>query len=494
MKKKFWIFLSGILILLLGIYIGGGFQSLSYNDSVLKAEPNNSYQFSSESDLLNFNEAFISVAERANPSVVTIFTEKIIKRQAMQSPFGEDDRFRDFFDRFFRIPIPEGELRQSGLGSGVVIREDGYIITNNHVIEKADDIKVKLMGDKRYTAKIVGTDSKTDIAVLKIDEENLPVIPIGDSDKLRVGEWVLAIGSPFAKELAHTVTAGIVSAKGRSNFRLTEFEDFIQTDAAINPGNSGGALVNLKGELVGINSAIISGSRGFQGVGLAVPINMAKMVMEQLIKSGKVVRGFLGIIIQNIDEVKADALNLPDQRGVLVGDVNEDSPAEKAGLKVGDVIKKLNGEIVNNKNELRNNIAATSPGTWVTLGIIRDDEEESIRIKLGELPEDDVVSSPVEKKEDVIGIAVSEIAPSLALRFQIDPDERGILITDIDPSGVGADAGLKVGDIIKRINRSNIRSVSDYELTIKSLKGGDSVIMHIKRRDGSFFVSFRIPK
>ncbi len=497
MKKKTGFFLSSVLLVIIGIFIGLGLTNQPESKTVLRAESTNTLHSNQESDINSFNEAFISVAEAANPAVVMVSTEKTAKRQTRRSPFYEDDRFRDFFDRFFKSPTPEGEFSLKGLGSGVIIKEDGYILTNNHVVDKVDDIWVKITGEKKYKAKIVGTDPKTDVAVLKIDEKNLPVIPLGDSDKLRIGEWVLAIGSPFGEQLAHTVTAGIVSALGRSDFNLTGregYEDFIQTDAAINPGNSGGALVNLKGELVGINSAIISGSRGFQGVGFAVPINLAKDIMEQLIEKGKVVRGYIGIGIQDIDEDAANALNLKDLRGILVREISNNSPAEKSDLKVGDIITKLNGENVDNVSKLRNRVAATSPGIWINLNIIRDGEEKTVKVKLGELPEDDTAFSPVEKKEEVIGITVSEITPSVASRFDIDADERGVVITDIAASGVGAKAGFKVGDVIKKVNKKDIKSVSDYELAVKSLKKGESALVLIKRTEGTFFISFRIPE
>ncbi len=504
MKNKLRFLAIGISFIAIVILIGYGLTFQSDNNPILKAETSvKNYQSQIGLDLLSFNEAFISVAERANPSIVTIFTERVIKRDSREfrSPFFDSDPFRDFFgedffDRFFRIPIPEGELRQHGLGSGVIVRENGYIITNNHVIEKADVIKVKLMGGKTHDAKIVGTDPKTDIAVLKIEEKNLPAVPLGDSDKLRVGEWVLAIGSPFGEALAHTVTAGIVSAKGRSNIGLAEYSDFIQTDAAINHGNSGGALVNLKGELVGINTAIISsGSGGFQGVGLAVPINMAKDVMNQLISKGKVVRGWLGVWIQPVTEDIKRVLDLKDQKGALISQVTENSPAEKADLMIQDVIKKLDGKEVINTGDLRNRVAATSPGTWVTLSIIRDGKQRNIRVKLAELPSDEqIVSLVTEKTEGTIGITVSEITPGIASKFQIDSNEKGVVITNVNPSGVGASADLRVGDVIKKVNKTNIESVKDYDSAVKSLKKGDSVLMHIKRQEGSFFIYFRIPE
>ena len=494
MRSKRGLLLSGVLFILLGIFVGYGITQFPNDDAVTRAQYS---QMQKGTDLMGFNEAFVSVAEKANPSVVTIFTEKITKQKDRnQHPFSNDP----FFNRFFRMPAPEGDLRQSGLGSGVIVRADGYIITNNHVVKEADVIKVQLKGakDKEYKAEVVGTDPKTDIAVIKIKADNLPVISIGDSEKLRVGEWVMAIGSPFGEELAHTVTAGIVSAKGRSSWgfrELADYADFIQTDASINPGNSGGALVNMKGELVGINSAIITGSKGFQGVGLAVPINMAKNVMEQLIDHGKVIRGWLGVYIQDVDENMAKVLGLKNMKGTIIPNVAEDSPADKAGIKVDDIIIKLNGEDIVDSDDLRKKIAATSPGTVVTLTVIRDGKEKRIDVKLGELPADDASLAAAEKEQGNIGITVGSISERNAEYYGIDPDEEGVVITGVARGSVAERSSLKEGDIIKKINRVNIKSIKDYKRVVKKLKGGDSVLMFIKRpKVGTHFISFEIPE
>ncbi len=498
MRNKRGILLSGVLFILLGIFIGYGITQFSSDDGVTQAQysPDKS-PVQKGTDLTVFNEAFVSVAELANPSVVTIFTEKITKRKDRnQNPFSNDP----FFNRFFRMPAPEGGRLQEGLGSGVIVRANGYIITNNHVVKDADVIKVKLKGakDKQYKAEVIGTDPKTDIAVIKIEADNLPVIQIGDSDKLRVGEWVMAIGSPFGEELAHTVTAGIVSAKGRSSDdfrRLADFADFIQTDASINPGNSGGALVNLRGELVGINSAIVTGSRGFQGVGLAVPINMAKNVMEQLIDHGKVIRGYLGVRIRDIDENAANVLGLKDLKGSMIDQVEEGFPADKAGIKTGDIIVKLNGEDILDSGDLQKKIAATAPGTVVTLTIVRDEKEKKIDVKLGELPPDDAVLADAEKEQGNTGIKVGSISGRNAEYYRLDSDERGIVITSVTRGSVAERSSLREGDIIKKINRVDIESVKDYKRVMKKLKGGDSVLMFIKRpKVGTHFVSFEIPE
>lgn len=495
MKRKFVIVTSVIFLILLGVFIG---HNLTFHYET-KAEPIiNQYKSLNEQNLTNFNDAFVSVAEKSNPSVVTITTEKVIKQQTRRPNFDRSP-FRDFFgddlfNRFFG-QVPEGDIRQRALGSGVIVRQDGYIITNNHVVKDFDVIKVKLIGDKEeYKAKVVGKDPKTDIAVLKIDKKNLPVLPFGDSDRLRVGEWVLAIGSPFGEELEHTVTAGIVSAKGRSGMGITQYEDFIQTDAAINPGNSGGAMINLKGELVGINSAIVTGGQGFQGVGFAVPINLAKNIMDKLMDKGKVVRGWLGVWIQDVSENTSNVLGLKGTKGAIIGDVTDNSPASKADLKVGDVVKKLDGKEIVGSKDLSSRIADIEPGTTVRLSIIREGEEKEVSVNLGEQPSEELASAPAEKSEETIGVKVSEITPNIASQLQIEPKETGVVITDINQAGIGAGAGLAVGDIIKKINKKDIKTVRDYNGIIKNLKKGDSVLMLIKRGDNSRFVSFRIPE
>jgi len=292
----------------------------------------------------------------------------------------------DFYRRFFGAPRQEGDIVQHGLGSGVIVRSNGIILTNNHVVQKTDELKVRLNDGREFEAEVKGTDPATDLAVIKIKANNLPALPIGDSDALRVGEWVLAIGSPLSPNLAHTVTAGIVSAKGRSGVGLSNYEDYIQTDAAINPGNSGGALVNLKGELVGINSAIATRTGGNMGIGFAIPSKLARKVMNDILKNGKVIRGWIGVRIQNINPPLAKSYGLEKPEGAIVSSVTPDSPAEKAGLKEGDVILTLNGKKVKNSSDLALRVSSTDPGTTVTLGIFRDGKEKTIKIKLGQMP------------------------------------------------------------------------------------------------------------
>lgn len=449
------------------------------------------------------NDTFIAIAKQVNPSVVTIFSERVLKSQQVSpyaSPFFENP-FRDFFgddffNRFFSPSPPDrrGEApRVQGMGSGVIVSSDGYIITNNHVVSEADELEVMLLRGKRVKAEIVGTDPKTDIAVIKVKENGLRPIKIGDSDKLRVGEWVIAVGSPLSAELNHTVTSGIVSAKGRSQVGLADYEDFIQTDAAINPGNSGGALVNLNGELVGINTAIATRTGGFQGIGFAVPINMAKAVMDELIEHGKVVRGWLGVLIQDVDENLKESLDLPSTKGALVNDVAKDGPAEKAGLQQQDFIMAIDGMPVENTNQLRNKVASIAPGTEVDLTVWRDGREKHIRVELGELPTDEPSGEPGRGGGyENLGFAVRDLTPELANRFDIDPAEEGVVITNISRNSNAFDAGLRQGDLIRAIDKQRVTSVRDFRRIVGKKERGDNILIHAKRRGRSFFVAFPI--
>ncbi len=430
------------------------------------------------------NNAFIAIAKKANPSVVTIFTDKVVKQ-----PDPYTSPFSDFFGRSF----PEREQHLQGMGSGVIISEDGYILTNYHVVRDADAIKVMLLNGKKVEAKIIGTDAKTDIAVLKVKEKNLAPMALGDSDHLHTGEWVLAIGSPLSENLAQTVTAGIVSAKGRSNVGLANYEDFIQTDAAINPGNSGGALVNLDGKLVGINTAIASQSGGFQGIGFAVPINMARRIMESLIKEGKVVRGWLGVLIQDIDENLAKALNAPASGGVLVADITQSSPAEKAGIKAGDIILELDNRKVKDGTQLRNEIARRAPGTAVKILIFREGKKIDLNIILGELPGEP--ARPARKADvfEKLGFKVQPLDDQIAKILRIDPNEKGLVVMEVLPNSPVFESGLRPGDLIREVNRVPVNTVNDFIEIISQLKSGDTVLIHLKRYDNHFFAAFELP-
>ncbi|MDH7500527.1 MAG: DegQ family serine endoprotease [candidate division NC10 bacterium] len=350
-------------------------------------------------DLSGVGEAFVEVAKSTKPAVVNISTTKVIRlREAPLSPFFNDPFFRRFFGedffRGFRVPP---EQRVQSLGSGVIVNQDGYIITNNHVVEQASEIRV-LLGDKReFTGRVVATDPRTDVAVVKISGDHLPTIPWGDSDRLQVGEWVLAIGNPFG--LNQTVTAGIISATGRANVGIADYEDFIQTDAAINPGNSGGALVNVRGELIGINTAIFSRSGGYMGIGFAIPSNMAREVMEALIKKGKVTRGWLGVQIQSVTPELAKKFGLRETQGVLIAAVSEKSPAQKAGMKRGDIVLEFAGKRMEDPEHLRREVAHTEPGKQVPVKIWRNGKEIMLQVVIEELPKEVVMRTPAPEEE-----------------------------------------------------------------------------------------------
>jgi len=443
--------------------------------------------------LRDFNEAFVDIAESATPSVVTIFTEKTVNRRFV-SPF---DLFGSPFDGFFDRPrgnqAPDSRKEVlRGLGSGVIISKDGYILTNNHVIENADTIYIRTYDNKRHEAKIIGSDPKTDIAVIKTDAKNLNPIAIGDSDALRVGEWVIAIGSPLGENLARTVTQGIVSAKGRANVGLADYEDFIQTDAAINPGNSGGPLVNIDGELVGINTAIASRTGGFQGIGFAVPSNMARQIMQSLVKSGKVTRGWLGVTIQDVDENIAKGLRLDKADGVLVGTVLENSPAKAAGLKTGDVILEINGKKLRDTVELRNTIARTSPGTTVQLTLWRDGALKKVSVKLNEIPDQPVAAEQQQEMDQQLGFNAAPLSPELAAQYRLQTDTGKVVVTEVTQGSNAYRAGLRNGDSIKAVNRQNISSYKQFLSLVGKMKQGDLLFLLVERGGSKVYFAFNL--
>ncbi|MFQ6113450.1 MAG: Do family serine endopeptidase, partial [bacterium] len=399
-----------------------------------------------------------------------------------------------------RIPGDgEQEFRQHGLGSGVIVDQGGYILTNYHVVKEADEINV-VIDKKEYDATIVGTDPATDIAVVKIDKKNLPAIILGDSDKLEVGEWVLAIGNPFDLSLEHTVTAGIISAKGRSGLRLggeVNYQDFIQTDAAINPGNSGGALVNLKGELVGINTAIIAGNTGGNvGIGFAIPIDMAKRVMDELIAHGKVIRGYLGVRIGTPDAEMSEALGLKENEGAVVVEVQRDTPADRAGLKKYDVIVEVEGHPIESAQELTNLIASYDPGTRVNLKIVRDGKIKYIAVTLAERPETSDETPRIAQSRSVtarLGLQVTELTNRLAREYGYEGEE-GVLVSDVRSNSVAYEKGIRRGDLIKEVNRKKVKSVREFESIVEKLDAGKIVLFQIKRGRENNFVAMKVPK
>lgn len=431
------------------------------------------------------------LVKKLTPSVVNISTTSVSKGSSFsyESPFEgkENDQFNDFFDKFFG-DAPEREFKGRGLGSGFIFSEDGYIITNNHVVEKATDIKVILENGEVYHAEVVGTDPKTDLALLKIDpKRKLPAVRFGNSDGLEIGDWVLAIGNPFG--LGNTVTAGIISAKGRS-LGLGSYDDFIQTDAAINPGNSGGPLFNFNGEVIGVNTAIIAGG---QGIGFAIPINMAKVVVAQLRDSGKVVRGWIGVYVQQITPEIAESINLQNHQGALVADVTPGGPAEKAGVQRGDIIVEFNGNAIQDMQELPKSVASYAPGTSTQLKVFRNGETKTLNIKLGELPEEIAESSRKltgKAVEQGLGLVVQEISPQVQRMFQTDIRE-GVIITNVEPGSTAENAGLEPGDVIMEINKNKIANIDNYKKSMDSISPGQNVLFLIQRGSNTIYVALK---
>lgn len=429
---------------------------------------------------------FADLAKKLTPTVVNISTTKSqsprMLRRAPGSPFGNDP-FEDFFDRFFENQ-PRRPFKEKSLGSGFIFSDEGYIITNNHVVAGADDIKVKLSDGREYKGEIKGTDEKLDLALIKIDAKNhLPVAELGDSDTIRIGEWVMAIGNPFG--LSQTITAGIVSAKGRV-IGSGPYDDFIQTDASINPGNSGGPLFDASGKVVGINTAIVAGG---QGIGFAIPINMARSVIMQLRETGKVTRGWLGVAIQPITPELAKSFGLESEWGALVADVTKDSPAEKAGLKLGDIILEFNGRQIHEFNELPRLVAATPVGTKTSLKLIRDGKPETKEVTIGLLSE--VIGEGQPVTQEKIGMRVSEITRELAMKLGLK-DAVGVVVTDVLPGGIAEQGGILPGDVIKEINSAKIDSLADYEKAVSLLKKNSFVRLLLKRGNSSLYVAVRM--
>lgn len=420
------------------------------------------------------SKAFSEIAKQAVPSVVFIKTEKKVKMET--SPFdffGEDPFFKRFFGPFFSFPRRPREFRQRGLGSGFIISQNGYILTNNHVVQKADKVMVKLHDGREFKAKIVGTDPNTDVAIVKIDADNLPVLPLGDSDKLEVGEWVMAIGNPFG--LSYTLTVGVVSAKGRSNVGITDYEDFIQTDAAINPGNSGGPLINIRGEAVGINTAIFTRSGGYMGIGFAIPINMVKSIEKQLIEKGEVTRGYLGVVIQNLTPELKESFGLEENKGVLISDVIEGSPAEKAGLKRGDVVIQFNGKEVKEISEFRNMVALTPPGTKAKIVVKRNGKRMEFEVVLGDLRKATLAVASKSQILKKLGFSVQNLTKDLAQQFGYIK-KKGVLIDKVIPGSPAYQAGLEPGMLILEVNRTPVRNTKEFFRAIRKSKKSGKVL------------------
>ncbi len=479
-KKIFWI----PALLLIGFFLGGITYYLLSKTSVPQHQ---TFTPQVPPQIKETSRAFSEIVISVSPAVVNISSTKTMRKQP--TPFDE------FFD--FLNPSPDGRSKrwkEQSLGSGVIVSPDGYIVTNNHVIEKADEIKVVFVDKKSFRARIIGSDSKTDIAIIKIDAANLPVLPWGDSDKLQVGEFVLAIGNPFG--LSNTVTMGIISAIGRTDVGIADYENFIQTDAAINPGNSGGPLVNMKGELIGINTAIFSKTGGYQGIGFAVPSNMVNSVMEQLIRKGKVVRGWIGVTIQELTPEIAQKLGMSSADGVLVTDVVKGGPAQKAGLTRGDVILEYNGKTVKDASLLRNMVAQSEVNQQIKLKISRQGKEMFISVTVAELPPDGVQMVPSSSNDDLnpssnalAGITVMDINTAIAKQLKIEGDEKGVVIVRIQPGSLAEDKGIRKGDVIQEINRQRINNINDFNKATSHLKADSAVLLFINRGSKKFYTT-----
>ncbi len=442
-----------------------------------------------ETQYFNAPASFNRLAVMVSPAVVNIRTVKTIKgggpvfRQFQRDPWGKEGPFKDFFERFFGDDM-QREFKQPSLGSGFIIDGDGFVVTNNHVIEDADQIKVKLKDEREFNAKIIGRDPNTDIALLKIEsDENFATVKLGDSDALQVGQWVVAIGSPFGLE--QTVTAGIVSAKGRV-IGSGPYDDFIQTDASINPGNSGGPLLNMQGEVVGINTAIVASG---QGIGFAIPINLARDIIVALKDEGEVTRGWLGVAIQDLSTEMAEYYNIEGKKGVFVADVFEGDPADKAGIQPKDIILTVNGEKITTSRQLTGIIAKIAVNDSAKIKILRDGKEKTVKVKIAKRPEERLAKrgqSPEQTEE--FGIRVSDLTPEITQRFNID-ETAGVVVTQVASGSKGDGADVRVGDVVKEINRQPVKDAAEYKSLLRQIAPGDSVNLFIRRKNAGFLVA-----
>jgi serine protease Do len=479
---------TGAAALVLAMGLGG----LAATGAERLLNPPATFKFASPDEPASRN-SFAPVVKRVLPSVVTITSSRVVKTAFEQQ--GEDGlppMFRQFFgdegggNRQFRMPRQQ---KEQGLGSGVIVSANGYILTNNHVVDHATTVTV-IMNDKReYKARLVGADPKTDVAVLKVDANAaLEPITIGDSDKVQVGDYVLAVGNPFG--VGKTVTMGIVSATGRANLGIEDYEDFIQTDASINPGNSGGALVNDRGELIGINTAILAhGSEGNQGIGFAVPVTVARGVMDQIIKTGKVTRAYLGVMAQEVTPAIASAFHEPEVRGALVGDVSPNSPAQKAGLQKGDIILDINGKPVNNSAELRMRVSLMAPGSAVNVKVFRNGAEKMLPLTLAEMPTEKAANEAPEKDTEtgLNGITTENVTARTARQLGLPANAGGVVVTQVDPSSKAADSGLKRGDVIEEVNHKPVHDTAEFEAAMRNAR--ENTLLLINRQGNTMFLA-----
>jgi len=498
--KPHWTLASGMTALSLAVFGGAGFLALATPPPAPATSP--AQVDKAIQNLEQSGQAFSSIAKKLSPAVVSLKVEKSVSNESMlgspnddsPSPFNDD-----MLKRFFGDRIPEG-LRQRqaphapqhkhavvGQGSGFVVSPDGYILTNHHVVGDASKVTVKFADGHEMPAKVVGSDSQSDVAVIKVDGKNLPTVPLGDSTKTEVGEWVLASGAPYG--LTQTLTAGIVSAIGRNSVGIANYENFIQTDAAINPGNSGGPLVNLRGEVIGINTAIYSRNGGSVGLGFAIPVEIAKQVYDQILDHGSVVRGYLGVRIQALTQELAERFGLKDTHGVLVGDVEKGAPGEKAGLKQADVIVELDGRKIEQAATFRNAIAMRAPGSKVNLTVVRDGNRVEVPATLGKLPEGKTAAATTEspKTTSSWGFSVQPLTSDLAKKFGYEADS-GVIINEVTPESPAAEAGLETGMMIQQVNRQKVHSTDEFTAAMQKDKDAKSVMLLVSNGQGSRFV------
>ena len=487
--KAHWgaiVFLVIVLLVIGGLVRGGVLRTPGRRVFGAPRVPLNIATNFSPVPLGDFKNGFSSVIDPVLPAVVNISSTKLIKQQPRSIPGFNNPLFRQFFGGDQSAPpssTPQTE-RQYSLGSGVIVNADGYILTNNHVVAGGSDIEVFTQARKKFKAKVIGTDAATDIAVLKIDATGLPTVTFGDSSKLKVGDLVFAIGDPFG--IGETATTGIVSATGRGlNGTIEHYEDFIQTDAAINPGNSGGALIELHGDLIGINTAIISGgSGGNQGVGFAIPIDMARNIMDQIVEHGKVIRGYLGVTIQEVNPGIAKAFGLNHGGGALIGDVSPDSPAAKAGIQRGDIVLELNGQPINGPNDLSVSISEMAPGTVAHLQVARNGQTHNVDVSLGEFPEKSAVSQPGSEAPSAAlkGLQVESLTPDLTKQLGIPSSTTGVVVTKVDPASGAAEAGIQPGDVIQEVNRKPVQNLQEFQQAVAA--AGDQPVLLLINRAG----------
>ena len=444
-------------------------------------------------------QGFSSAVKTAAPAVVNISSSRVVKTPET-GPGGLDEDFlrRFFGEEFMRQFHVPRERRERSLGSGVIVNASGYILTNSHVIDNATEVKVSLSDKRELPGKIIGIDPGTDVAVIRVNADHLSTLPFADSSKVEVGDICLAVGNPFG--LGQTVTMGIVSATGRGGLGIEDYEDFIQTDASINPGNSGGALINVRGELIGVNTAILSPSGGNLGIGFAVPSNMVRTVMDQIITTGKVTRGYLGVTIQDINSDLAKAMKLPNTHGALIGDVDPNGPAAKSGLQSGDIVAEINGKPITDSRELRLIVSAMKPGSQIGMRVLHNGEPHNVTLTLGEMPTPkETVSNnppppmsrekPSAPEQPRIGVAVTELTPDIAKELKVPTSTKGIVIGDVEEGSSASEAGLEVGDIIDEVDRKPVKTVTDFRNAITNHTSADPILLLISREGHSRFVA-----